>query len=287
MQPLALLLFYPRLTRSLLAFANTMGTKRARCTTGVNAPSHQTAGNMNNEAATIATKLKGAHYTPLTSHEESWIIVAKAWLPSTKEKFDEMWEFSRPKERRALKVYGRHCREKRYSLSWGARYQYSGQIADGVRIPPDSFVAQLMEQCRAFAPLNGCLQNWYEPEDTIGLHADDERALVPGSPIVALSWGATRRFLIKPIKGGRRLDLELEDGDLLIMGGTMQQTHKHEIPVRRKTKDKYEPGRRISWTFRNFHFPLEDDNRRSSSYESVGDCQISTGLGTGEGLGRL
>lgn len=257
-----------------------MGTKRARCTGDFNARSQLSASNMNEEAAIIATKLKGARYTPLTSHAESWIIVAKAWMPSTQEKFDEMWEFSRPKERRTLKVYGRQCREKRYSLSWGARYQYSGQIADGVRIPPGSFVAQLMEQCQAFAPLNGCLQNWYEPEDTIGLHADDERALVSGSPIVALSWGATRRFLIKPIKDGRRVDLELEDGDLLIMGGTMQQTHKHEIPLRRKTKDKYEPGRRISWTFRNFHFPLEDDNWRSSSHASAGHCPTSTGLRT-------
>jgi alkylated DNA repair dioxygenase AlkB len=32
-------------------------------------------------------------------------------------------------------------------------------------------------------PFNACLQNFYEPGHKIGLHADDESALVHGLPI--------------------------------------------------------------------------------------------------------
>ena len=50
------------------------------------------------------------------------------------------------------------------------------------------------------------------------------------------------------------LELYLGDGDLLVMGGACQQTHVHGVPKRRK-KDEGEPGRRISWTFRQFRAP--------------------------------
>ena len=64
---------------------------------------------------------------------------------------------------------------------------------------------------------------------------------------------------MKPIVKGRRAaksalsaDLLIRDGDLLVMGGTLQQTHKHEVPSWRKTKDHFVPKRRINWTVRSF-----------------------------------
>jgi len=114
-------------------------------------------------------------------------------------------------------------------------------------------------------PYNGCLQNWYLPEHSIGLHADDQRAMKPVIPIFSLSWGGPRRFLFRaksaylsgtaqpsPITAtAAKVELLLRDGDLLVMGGTCQKTHKHEVPKLRKTMD-LPTSRRINWTIRAF-----------------------------------
>ena len=80
------------------------------------------------------------------------------------------------------------------------------------------------------------------------------------------SWGAARRFTLKPRKkvpaaDAVALELYLGDGDLLVMGGACQQTHVHGVPKRRK-KDEGAPGRRISWTFRQFKAPGESAPRK-------------------------
>ena len=115
-------------------------------------------------------------------------------------------------------------------------------------------------------PYNGCLQNWYEPIDTIGRHSDDEKSMKQGLPIFSLSWGGPRRFVFyrrqrenqqqtntnTSSKGDKqKVELLLEDGDLLVMGGTCQDTHKHEVPKVRVTLDPL-TSRRINWTVRSF-----------------------------------
>lgn len=115
-------------------------------------------------------------------------------------------------------------------------------------------------------PYNGCLQNWYTQDDTIGLHADDEKSMRTQYPIFSLSWGGPRRFLFRPKVTKKKssnntskkqqpalgvVDLLIEDGDLLLMGGTCQQTHKHEVPKVRNTKDP-PSANRINWTVRAF-----------------------------------
>merc|ERR1711920_112316 len=96
-----------------------------------------------------------------------------------------------------------------------------------------------------------CLTNWYDGgSHAIGAHSDTERNLVPGSPIFALTWGCERLFRVLPRRAGlghARVDVHLQDGDLLVMGGSCQRTHKHEVPKSKKCR-----GRRISLTFRCF-----------------------------------
>jgi hypothetical protein len=100
----------------------------------------------------------------------------------------------------------------------------------------------------------------YEPEHNIAAHADDESSMRHNAPIFSISWGGPRRFVVKPIirKGGTRsngatdADILIRDGDLVVMGGTLQQTHKHEVPPWRKTKDTFIARRRINWTVRSF-----------------------------------
>ena len=187
---------------------------------------------------------------------ESWVLHTPNWRPSTPARFDAEWE-SHPAERREVVVFNRRCYENRYSRAFGdVAYAYAGQVAQASPIEATAPCGELLAACNAAlnADLNSCLQNWYEPDHWLGDHRDDERALVPSAPVASVSWGASRRFTLKPRKkmpaaDAVPLELYLGDCDLLVMGGACQQTHVHGVPKRRK-KDEGEPGRRISWTFR-------------------------------------
>ena len=63
--------------------------------------------------------------------------------------------------------------------------------------------------------------------------------------IASLSLGATRRFLLRHNKTRETLSLELEDGSLLLMRGSLQHHWRHCLP-----KDPACSGSRINLTFR-------------------------------------
>ena len=107
------------------------------------------------------------------------------------------------------------------------------------------------------APFNGALLNFYEGQhEYIGKHSDDVRQLVPGMPIAIVSFGQPRRFRFSPCSkaGGITEEVLLQDGDLLVMAGDTQQTHKHEVrrPTSRGTPPMVRNGRRVSVTLRVF-----------------------------------
>ena len=205
------------------------------------------------------------HIIYLNADQSSWLLHYPGWYPCPNQKvFEEEWNLH-PPERHLLKVYGRVVAEKRWSQSWGFSYAYSGATNPGRAIPPQSRVAHLLATINDWMkdegvgekkdrrPYNACLQNWYEVEDTIGRHADDERDMRHGWPIFSLSWGGPRRFVLrKKSQTTSKTDVFLHDGDLLVMGGRTQDTHFHEVPKRRVTMDP-PSGRRINWTLRAFH----------------------------------
>lgn len=81
--------------------------------------------------------------------------------------------------------------------------------------------------------------------DSVAWHGDRferERAV---TDVAVLSLGSTRRFLLRPVGGGPSRRFDLHSGDLLVMGGTCQQTFEHCIP---KTAHA---GPRVSATFRH------------------------------------
>jgi len=219
----------------------------------------------------LAERLKGQlHY--LTDDRASWYILARRWWPCSGEtEFQQQWDLH-PEQRHKLKLFGRTVAEKRWSQSWGVAYRYSGAtnparpimengglVQDLINAANDLVAIQQQQQDRrdddssCARPYNAVLQNWYLTDDSIGKHSDDESSNRTDVPIFSLSWGGTRRFLFRA-KGGdskQKTELYLEDGDLLVMGGTCQQTHHHEVPKVRKTMDP-PTARRINFTVRAF-----------------------------------
>lgn len=173
-------------------------------------------------------------------------------------------------KRNTVTIFGRVCKENRLSQSYSLtgsilRYKYSGQMHTAVPAPP--VIAELLERCTEWILTNNLeqsefpanagklirerkwfnfvLANWYQSGlDTIGLHADDEKALI--GPILSLSLGETRHFdFIAKEKGQRKIRINLSGGSIVLMAGETQRNWKHTVP-----KETRVLNGRINLTFR-------------------------------------
>jgi alkylated DNA repair dioxygenase AlkB len=66
--------------------------------------------------------------------------------------------------------------------------------------------------------------------DSVAWHGDYVARAMPSALVATVSVGAARRFLLRPSGGGRSVALALGQGDLLVMGGTIQRTWQHAVP---------------------------------------------------------
>lgn len=188
---------------------------------------------------------------------KSWVALYPKYRPSTFDEFETIWNLH-PKEHATVKMFGKTVPIPRYQQSYGRDYAFSGNIAKSIQEP--AYVADMRLNINIlFADkycFNGSLCNWYEPEHYIGPHSDDTRQLTPNSPIVSISWGCSRKFSLKKKNKTndelQDISLILEDGDLLIMGGECQSTHKHEILKSKKIINEEKQKNRINFTFRCF-----------------------------------
>lgn len=179
--------------------------------------------------------------------------------------FTQAWE-AHPKDYDTIMMFGKPTKLPRFQQLYGeiGSYRYSGTTYEAQKNYPLGLKHAVQHMQRLVEDpsthrtrLTGGLVNWYENGDHyIGPHADDERDMVAGAPIVALSLGASRRFVFtkKTSKSAfqaeeavARMELQLGDGDLMIMGGSTQATHKHAVPKMARCRES-----RISVTLRCF-----------------------------------
>ena len=95
---------------------------------------------------------------------------------------------------------------------------------------------------------NFVLVNRYDSgKDYLGYHRDDEDGLDKTKPIVSLSFGQARPFLLKPILTGNAppLELLLENGSMLSMNPPTNEFWLHSLPRRQRVVFP-----RINLTFR-------------------------------------
>lgn len=81
--------------------------------------------------------------------------------------------------------------------------------------------------------------------DSVAPHGDTVAREMHSSVMATVSCGAPRRFLLSPVAGGRSVSFDLGQGDLLVMGGTIQRTWRHGVP-----KTNRAVGPRMSIMFR-------------------------------------
>lgn len=144
-------------------------------------------------------------------------------------------------------VYGKRYLQPRLTAWYGeASYTYSGLTLQPLPLTP------LLAQLRAAVErvtgqrYNSVLLNYYrDGADSMGMHSDDEPELGPQPVIASLSYGATRTFLLRHRRNHRTVKLDLTDGSLLLMAGTLQAHWRHGINKTAKLV-----GPRLNLTFR-------------------------------------
>lgn len=148
-----------------------------------------------------------------------------------------------------IRIYGKTVKIPRRQVWMGephCSYQYSG-----VRFAPEPWHPALQQLAADIAgvvgrPFNCVLLNLYANGlDHMGWHADNEPELGPSPVIASLSLGATRRFDLQHRTSGHQLQLQLENGSLLLMAGACQQYWQHRLPKQSRVTTT-----RLNLTFR-------------------------------------
>lgn len=144
-------------------------------------------------------------------------------------------------------IYGKPRPCLRQTLSFGdpgISYSYSGMVKKP--IPWTKPMTCLKHQLAADGvDSNFCLANLYpNGKAGIGVHADDEPDLDPHAPIVTVSLGSERTFVLQD-HGGKKVKAPLKHGSALVMWLDTQKHWKHSIPKALKVTQP-----RVSLTFR-------------------------------------
>ena len=72
---------------------------------------------------------------------------------------------------------------------------------------------------------------WYrDGQDSVAPHGDRLGGYTAQSVVAIVSIGEPRRFTLKPNRGGESKHYSLGWGDLIVMGGTCQDTWQHGVP---------------------------------------------------------
>jgi alkylated DNA repair dioxygenase AlkB len=150
-------------------------------------------------------------------------------------------------------IYGKRVTAPRLVAWYGdpqATYNYSG--ISHIPLPWSPLLTDLKSQIEQVSnhTFNSVLCNLYRTgQDSMGWHADKEPELGNNPYIASLSLGEARVFKLRHNKTKQIIEMVLESGSLLLMGGELQHHWRHSVP---KTTKVNQP--RINLTFRKI-FP--------------------------------
>ncbi len=162
--------------------------------------------------------------------------------------FESLWNVH-PADYHEIKMHGRLVKTPRWQQAYGADYHYTGNVNKALPVP--DLLKPLHAWCRDAIDdqLNGILLNWYDAQHKhyIGKHRDSTTNMVPDSPIVTISFGATRKFRLRPWRSQGFVDFTADDGSIFVIPYATNLAWTHEVP-----HSGIHGGRRISVTLRAF-----------------------------------
>jgi len=150
----------------------------------------------------------------------SWVEVVPGWLRGCDLVFERVASAVAWKEH-YRRVFDRVFLEPRLT----AEYRDLGEAP-----PPVPMLAGVLSR-HYRVPYDSVWLNLYRTErDSTGWHRDRFSCRQPECIVPVLTLGATRRFLLKPRRGGPSIAFSPRSGDLIVMGGRCQQDWVHGVP---------------------------------------------------------
>jgi alpha-ketoglutarate-dependent dioxygenase alkB family protein 2 len=154
-------------------------------------------------------------------------------------------------EKSAIVIYGKKTIIPRKQCGYGdegTSYKFTGVSIEGKTWNDAPILNNIKEYIHKElnVPVIFVLVNLYrDGNDYIGYHSYDEKDLDNRYPIVSLSFGAERTFLLKHKITGKTHEKLLNNNSCIIMKPPCQSLYKHSVPKRTKIKTS-----RINLTFR-------------------------------------
>ena len=180
-------------------------------------------------------------FTGLVRHQldsTAWADHVPGWLTGANTLFEELLKTARW-EATTQELYGKVVVTPRLVTRWPSPPDDGG-------LPPVVGRMRELISRRYERDFDSVSANLYrDGRDSVAWHGDHiPRRIV--DPIVAtVSLGYPRRFAMRPREGRTELSINLDTGDLVVMGGTSQRTWLHTVPKVAKA------GPRISVAFRH------------------------------------
>jgi alkylated DNA repair dioxygenase AlkB len=146
-------------------------------------------------------------------------------------------------------IFGKLVLTKRMVAWFGEKsfeYTYSGRTKRARPWTPE--LLELKSKCEEISEetYNACLLNLYhDGSEGMAYHSDGEKDLKKHGAIASLTFGAERKFLFKHKRTGKKVEILLEHGSLLVMKGMTQDHWLHRLPPTAKVKTP-----RVNLTFR-------------------------------------
>ena len=163
-------------------------------------------------------ELRGLQRTELGAG--AWIDYRREWVEGHETLLEALWSAMRWHAQRR-RMYDRVVDVPRLLASWPA---------DGPGHPLIADLAAALSRHYG-RPLPGIsLAAYRDGRDSVAFHGDRLGPARADAIVAIVALGARRRFLLRPVGGGRSRALEFGGGDLLVMGGTCQETWEHAIP---------------------------------------------------------
>ncbi|ANV88925.1 alpha-ketoglutarate-dependent dioxygenase AlkB [Picosynechococcus sp. PCC 7117] len=152
-----------------------------------------------------------------------------------------------------IKIFGKQQAIPRLTAWYGDEgkdYKYSGILQHPEPWSDVLKIIKLKVESVVANTFNSVLLNLYRNgSDGVAWHSDDEPELGLNPVIASVSFGGIRKFSLKHKSNPKnKIDLELQHGSLLIMGGNTQHNWIHQVA---KTKKKVSP--RVNLTFRTIY----------------------------------
>lgn len=148
-----------------------------------------------------------------------------------------------------VRLFGKEITTNRKTAWYGSQsFEYTYSNKTKIAIPWNKELIDLKtiieKQCQE--EFNSCLLNLYHNgNEGMAWHSDAEKSILPNSTIASLSLGAERRFLFKHKNTQQKIELNLQNGSLLLMKENTQNNWWHSLPKSAKIKSP-----RINLTFR-------------------------------------